>query len=143
MSSNFKFFVREFCLFLRFNPVKVCSLFLANYYHSNITHHDTCLSYVAVVVVLLHVISFFTVANQYVFKITIGFIRRSEFHDVEGQGMNRPFGLFRLKKEEKGPLKLSVMMLKIKKNIEEYPVKPFVVHGFLHYYDLCRSRLRN
>ena len=34
---------------------------------------------------------------QSVFKITVGRLQRSELRDVEGQGINRPFGLFRPK----------------------------------------------
>ena len=41
----------------------------------------------------------FTVAKQYVFKITVGLLGRPGFRDVEGQGMNRPFWPFQAKKK--------------------------------------------
>ena len=41
---------------------------------------------------------FFTVAKQYVFKITVGLQRRSEFRDVEGEGTNWSFWPFQAEK---------------------------------------------
>ena len=46
------------------------------------------------------IVVFFTVAKQYVFKITVGLLWCSEFRDVEGQGTNWSFWPFQAEKKE-------------------------------------------
>ena len=41
------------------------------------------------------------VAKQYMFKITVGLLRRSKFRDVEAQGMNRLFWPFQAEKKRR------------------------------------------
>ena len=52
---------------------------------------------------------FFTVAKQYVFKITVGLLRRSEFRGVEGQGTN--WSCWPFQAEKKLKKKKSVEMI--------------------------------